>query len=68
MRYSPLHPAQLQLHCYSASVMVMQLNLDNLKLRRIVDKAILMYKVMHGLVDLHPLPGLFKAVSGKTCG
>ena len=44
----------------SASEMVAKLHLEPLSKRRTADKACMMYKVMHGLMDLSTPPGLLQ--------
>ena len=52
----------------SATDMVNDLKLENLKTRRTVDKTTLMFKIANGLVDISAPPGMMEPVARSTRG
>ena len=52
----------------SASEMVKDLQLENLKTRRSIDKTSLLFKIVNGLVDITAPPGLMEPVTRHTRG
>ena len=52
----------------SASEMVKELKLANLKTRRTVDKTTMLYKIVHGLVDIAAPPGILIQANRSTRG
>ena len=52
----------------SATEMVKELNFENLRTRRTVDKTTMLYKIVHGLVDITAPPGVLTKTQRTTRG